>query len=195
MIEELEVFFIKEVVTQGFILQKQDEQSDYLYFVFKGRCRMFANTANSIPSELINPDGATQSRKHIIIGYLKRGDSFGEESSLNDCPNPYSVEALTQEVHLYKILRGHLIQYFGGVTGDPVTQLRVQIVLKTNWLRGKLDFIRDFLINADQQGNLTDTLSQIEFRNDDEAAKLRPTKTNPKEVPFIKNNPREKEIA
>ena len=37
-------------------------------------------------------------------------------------------------------------------------------------------------------------ITLIEFKNEDEAAKLKPTKTNPKEVSFIKNNPREKEI-
>ena len=34
----------------------------------------------------------------------------------------------------------------------------------------------------------------LEFRNEEEASKLRPTKSNPKEVPYIKNNPREKEL-
>jgi CRP-like cAMP-binding protein len=43
------------------------------------------------------------------VGTLKRGDSFGEASALNDLPNPYTVECLTKEVHVYKILRGHLI--------------------------------------------------------------------------------------
>jgi CRP-like cAMP-binding protein len=48
-------------------------------------------------------------RKYLVLGQLKRGDSFGEQSALNDLPNPYTVEAFTKEVHLYKILRGHLI--------------------------------------------------------------------------------------
>lgn len=42
--------------------------------------------------------------------------------------------------------------------------------------------------------NLEEILGALEFRNEEEAAKLRPTKSNPKEVPFIKNNPREKEL-
>ena len=33
------------------------------------------------------------------------------------------------------------------------------------------------------------------YRNEEEHAKLKPTKTNPKEVSFIKNNPREKELT
>lgn len=193
VIEELEVFFIKEVVTQGFIIQKQDEQDDYIYFVYRGRCRLLLNTQTeplSLPAE-INP----HQRRYLVLGTLKRGDSFGEQSALNDLPNPYTVEAWTNEVHLYKILRGHLIQYFGGVQGDPVMQLRAQILLKHNWLRGKVEYIRDLVFNAQDSGHLDDVLiHDLEFRNEEEAQKLRPTKTNPKEVPFIKNNPREREL-
>jgi CRP-like cAMP-binding protein len=79
------------------------------------------------------------------LGTLKRGDSFGEHSALNDLPNPYTVEALTKEVHLYKILRGHLIQYFGGVQGDPELQMRGQILLRQNWLRGKVEYIKEIV--------------------------------------------------
>jgi hypothetical protein len=35
---------------------------------------------------------------------------------------------------------------------------------------------------------------ELEFRNEEEASKLRPSKTNVKEVSFIKNNPREREL-
>lgn len=48
-------------------------------------------------------------RKQLVIGTLKRGESFGEHSALNDLPNPYTVEAATKEVQLYKILRAHFM--------------------------------------------------------------------------------------
>lgn len=86
----------------------------------KGRCRLLVSSkALSLSQSYL-----TSNRKHIVLGTLKRGDCFGEHSALNDVPNPFTVEALTKEVHVYKILRGHLIQYFGGVQGDPVLQLR-----------------------------------------------------------------------
>lgn len=37
-------------------------------------------------------------------------------------------------------------------------------------------------------------LNQLEYRNEVEHSKLRPTKENVKEVPYIKNNPREKDV-
>lgn len=104
MIQELEVFFMKVVYTQGYLISKQDEQEDYIYFVFKGKCRLLVNTAG-----LNIPTSGKPNKKHLIVGTLKRGDSFGEASALNDLPNPYTVECLTKEVHVYKILRGHLI--------------------------------------------------------------------------------------
>ena len=54
MIEELEILFIKEIVTQGFMIQKQEEQGDYLYFVFKGRCRLLltAHNAEMVPASI-----------------------------------------------------------------------------------------------------------------------------------------------
>ena len=86
-------------------MSKQDEQEDYIYFLFKGKCRLLVNSAGlNIPAVLNG-----KNRKHLVIGTLKRGDSFGEASALNDLPNPYTVECLSKEVHVYKILRGHLI--------------------------------------------------------------------------------------
>jgi CRP-like cAMP-binding protein len=50
----------------------------------------------------------------MIFGLLKRGDFFGEHSSLDNAPNPYSIEALTQKVEVYKIHRSNFFKYFGG---------------------------------------------------------------------------------
>jgi CRP-like cAMP-binding protein len=107
---------MKVVYTQGYLISKQDEQEDYIYFIFKGKCRLLVTTS-SLPNPSIFQG---KNRKQLVIGTLKRGDSFGETSALNDLPNPFTVECMTKEVHVYKILRGHLIQYFGGELGDPV---------------------------------------------------------------------------
>jgi CRP-like cAMP-binding protein len=63
-------------------------------------------------------------KKHVIIGFLGRGESFGEHSALNDLPNPFSIEAATPKVEVYKILRAHFVKYFGGLQGEPVEKLR-----------------------------------------------------------------------
>ena len=73
MVEDLEVFFMKEVVTQGYMIQKQDEQEDYIFYVFKGQCRLLLSTSTFPQVDLMGPN-----RKYFVIGKLKRGDSFGE---------------------------------------------------------------------------------------------------------------------
>ena len=73
--------------------------------------------------------------------------------------------------------------------------MRAQILLKQNWLKGKLELIQDIVQSAVEQDNLEEVLStDLEFRNEEEANKLRPSKTNVKEVSYIKNNPREREL-
>ena len=126
-----------------------------------------------------------EKKKQLVIGYLKQGDCFGEASALNDLENPYTIEAITPKVEYYKILRAHFIQYFGGLGGEPVSQLRGSLLLKTNWLKMKLDHVKKMPLQQ---------LQGIEFRDEDVMNKLKPTKIALKEISFLKNNPRNKEI-
>ncbi len=117
---------------------------------------------------------------------MGRGESFGEHSALNDLPNPFSVEVFTPRVEIYKILRAHFIKYFGGLQGEPVERLRAQIVLKRNWLQSKIDLIKR--LSPDQ------IIHSIEYKNESEVQNIKPSKENIKEVPYVKNNPKEKEV-
>ena len=111
---------MKEVVTQGYLIQKQDEQDDYLFFIYSGRCRILYSTAKD--ATLFPPDIANdRNKKHLVIGTLRRGEHFGEGSALNDLPNPYTIEAVSPKVELYKIHRSYFTQYFGGLNGEPVS--------------------------------------------------------------------------
>ena len=118
LVEEMEIFFVKEVASQGFLFQRQDEQDDYIYFIFRGRCRVLLSThATMHQGRALFPTEISQdkTKKQAVIGYLGKGDSFGEHSAINDLPNPFSVEALSPKVEVYKILRAHFIKYFGGL--------------------------------------------------------------------------------
>jgi hypothetical protein len=50
------------------------------------------------------------------------------------------------------------------------------------------------ILNAIENDSVEEALAHLEFRNEEEHVKLKPTKSYPKEVSFIKNNPREKEL-
>jgi len=46
-----------------------------------------------------------------------------------------------------------------------------------------------------QEDSLDQLLEHLQFRNEEEAIKMKPTHQYVKEIPYIKNNPREKEVA
>ena len=49
---------------------------------------------------------------------------FGEQSALNDLPNPYTVVAATPKVETYKIHRSNLTSFFSGANNETVNQMR-----------------------------------------------------------------------
>lgn len=73
-----------------------------------------------VPSDIFDP----VKQKFIVFGHIKEGAMFGEQSALNDLPNPYTVVACTPKVEYYKIHRSNFAQYFGGPTGDPINAMR-----------------------------------------------------------------------
>jgi CRP-like cAMP-binding protein len=51
---------------------------------------------------------------------MSKGDMFGEQSALNDLPNPYTIVAASSKVEYYKIHRSNLTSFFGGVNGESI---------------------------------------------------------------------------
>lgn len=109
MIEDFEVFFLKEQVTQGFQIQKFDENGDYIYFIYRGLCKLLYPTSKMpdifIKSDLYDP----VKQKYLMFGHLKSGDIFGEQCALNDILSSYSVVACSNKVEYYKIHRSHFL--------------------------------------------------------------------------------------
>ena len=82
-------------------------------------------------------------QKYVVIGQLQRGDMFGEQSALNDEPNPFTIVAATPKVEYYKIHRNHFKRFFDGHGGEigqgaSISQMRANVVLKNNWLFAKV---------------------------------------------------------
>lgn len=124
-----------------------------------------------------------------MLGHFGRGEMFGEQSALNDLPNPFTMVAATKKVEYYKIHRSHFTQFYDGMNADGlpgggacVSQMRANIILKNNWFCSKL-----------MQMEMMDCsdLWKLEYCNDaDLNSAGQPTKTAIKEVPFIRNNQR-----
>ena len=67
---------------------------------------------------------------------------FGEHSSVNGQVNPFTVEAISRTVTLFKISRQSIIEMEEqGI--QIVAPLRSQIVMKSNWVRFKAYRLRE----------------------------------------------------
>ena len=69
-IEDFEVFFVKESVTKGYVVQKSDEQGDYIYFVYRGTGKILYPTERH-PDIFVN-SGIFNSvkQKYLVLGHL-----------------------------------------------------------------------------------------------------------------------------
>lgn len=75
MIEEFEVLWIKLEATRGYWFQKFNDRGDDIFMLYSGEARMIVPARDMI-NEGVNVDPETQ--KHVVFGYLKPGDVFGE---------------------------------------------------------------------------------------------------------------------
>jgi len=100
------------------VIQKLFEQGDYLYFIYRGKCKILFPVAELhrifVESVLID----AEAQKYVVMGHLGTGDLFGEQSSLNDLPNPYSIVAATNKVEYYRIHRTNFNAFFSGALGE-----------------------------------------------------------------------------
>ncbi len=124
MVEEYEVMWLKQEATKGYQIQKFGEQGDVIYMLCSGEVRM------TVPIGDSENEGKV---KQLVFGYLKVGDIFGEQSALEDYPNPWSIEVTSKTASFYQIHRSNFIKYFGGNNGPCARYLRSQIQMKRNW--------------------------------------------------------------
>ena len=93
-----------------------------------------------------------------MLGYLKVGDIFGQQSAIEDITNEWTIEVSSKEAEVYKIHRSNFVQYFGGLDGLPASHLRALRLLYNNWLQVKLQFLSKMSLEQ---------LLQLEYRSKD----------------------------
>jgi hypothetical protein len=76
------------------------------------------------------------------MAYSKVGEIFGEKSSISDQINNSMAECASKVAVVYKIHRTNLIQHFGGQTGEPANCLRALDLMKSNWLKLKVEAMK-----------------------------------------------------
>jgi len=174
-LQTLEHHFQKEEFTKGFHIIKQAEHDEYLYYIFSGQCRMLLSTRMQ-PMTRVFPQSVKERSEWLVLDTLRKGQAFGEITSLNKERSPYTIEVCSDKAILLKIHINQFIWYFGGDEGEPVLHKRSKIIMKTNWLRMK----KQFLAYMSKE-----KLQQLEYRDDSCYNLLEPTCTGIKEVPYM----------
>ena len=88
------------------------------------------------------PVSIQERNEWLILDTLHKGQCFGELTAFNaETPSPYSVEVCSDSAMLLKIHINQFQWYFGGEEGEPSMSMRSKIVMKTNWLRMKKQFL------------------------------------------------------
>ena len=106
---------------------------------------------------VLTDEVAGQCPGHLVLGYIKVGDIFGEQSAIEDLPNDWTIEVSSKDAEVYKIHRSNFAQYFGGLDGVPANYLRSQRLLKSNWIKMKFQLLSK--MNSNQ-------ILALEFRDD-----------------------------
>ena len=90
---------------------------------------------------------------------------FGEQSAMNDLPNPFTVVACSNKVEIYKIHRTNFSKHFGGPEGEAVNAVRGEMIIQNNWFHQVLGSIE--LMNVSSR-------MELEFCSDLDLADKKP---------------------
>lgn len=96
---EKEVFFVKEAITKGYPIIKQGQTNQHLYLIQSGKVALYCKHPKS------------NNEAFLYLKTLKTGQMFNF-NSVNNTPSPFLIEALSEEVKVFKIKVDQLIDNF-----------------------------------------------------------------------------------
>ena len=106
----------------------KDEYNEYVYLIMKGQIAFGIRPKgvfkmDKIDKSLINDNLIEEvntnlyKNDYILIDKLGRGDVFGINSALKGQKCFYTAVTLTDDVEVYRIVKGNILFYFGGSSG------------------------------------------------------------------------------
>ena len=131
----------------------KDEYNEYIYIIMKGQVaigvrpkglfHMDKIDKNLITDELINEVNTNiYNNDYIMIDKLSRGEVFGINSALKGQKSFYTVVTLTDNVEVYRILKGNILFYFGGSSGILPVALKALGTLQDDSYHLKIDYLK-----------------------------------------------------
>ena len=181
----------------------KDEYNEYIYLIIKGQVaiclrpkglfHMDKIDKDKINGELIEEINTNiYNNDYIIIEKLSRGDVFGINSALKGQKSFYTVVTLTENVEVYRILKGNILFYFGGSSGILPVSLKALGSLQDDSCYLKIDYLKSIDFSKKEIQSLLKEKFSLLFDNKE---KLRKNKKIKKDENYfiidensIKNN-------
>ena len=152
----------------------KDEYNEYIYLIMKGKvgfCVKPKFLFDTNKAEIINND-------YIILEQLSKGDIFGINSALKGQKNFYTIITLTENVEVYRILKGNLLFYFGGSNGALNVNLKSIGDLQDESCHIKIDYVKKLDINNNDIVNILNNKYALKFDENEKLTKNKKIKKN-----------------
>ena len=157
----------------------KDEYNEYIYLIIKGQVGLCLrpkvlfnfNNLNNDKTNILNND-------YIILEHLSKGEVFGINSALKGQKNFYTVITLSEDVEVYRIVKGNLLFYFGGSNGILPVNLKALGDLQDESCRIKIEYLENLDIN---RNDVVDSLNNnyvLIFGDDEKIMKNKKIKKN-----------------
>ena len=136
----------------------KDEYNEYIYLIIKGQVGLCLRPKVLFSSNNLNNDNTNiLNNDYIILEHLSKGEVFGINSALKGQKNFYTVITLSEDVEVYRIVKGNLLFYFGGSNGILPVNLKVLGDLQDESCRIKIEYLKNLDIN---RNNVVDSLNK-----------------------------------
>ena len=160
----------------------KDEYNEYIYLIIKGQIAFGLRpkglfNMDKIDKSLINDDLIEEvntnlyKNDYILIDKLGRGDVFGISSALKGQKCFYTAVTLTDNVEVYRIVKGNILFYFGGSGGILPIALKALGSLQDNSCKLKKDYLKSIDFTKKEVQSLIKEKFALIFDKDEKLSK------------------------
>jgi CRP-like cAMP-binding protein len=157
----------------------KDEYNEYIYLIIKGQVGLCLrpkvlfnfNNLNNDKTNILNND-------YIILEHLSKGEVFGINSALKGQKNFYTVITLSEDVEVYRIVKGNLLFYFGGSNGILPVNLKALGDLQDESCRIKIEYLKNLDINRNDEVDSLNNNYGLIFGDNEKIMKNKKIKKN-----------------
>ena len=154
----------------------KDEYNEYIYLLIKGQIGLCLR-----PKSIFNPVNINNNilnNDYIILEHLSKGDVFGINSALKGQKNFYTVITLSDDVEVYRIVKGNLLFYFGGSNGILPVTLKALGDLQDESCMVKIKYLKNLDINKEEIIDSLNSKYSVIFGENEKLMKNKKIKKN-----------------